>query len=133
MKNITIKIGEREIPMAFTMEEFIEIEETVGYLGEVKQLIVKGKERLRNLVTMIRILGNSGLKEAGQEPDITDEWLKKNMDPHAVLAYQLAVLACLAEDSESEAAKEEEENKERDLVLEEIESKKDPVNSHTGA
>lgn len=133
MKNVTIKIGDREIPLAFTMEEFIEIEENIGYMGEVRELLIKGKQRLRNLVSAIRILGNSGLKEAGEKPDLTDEWLKKNMDPHAVMAYQLAVLASMAQDSESEAAKEESENKERDLVLEEIEQKKDPVNSHTGA
>ena len=133
MKNVTIKIGDREIPLAFTMEEFIEIEETIGYMGEVRELLIKGKNRLRNLVSAIRILGNSGLKEAGKEPDLTDEWLKKNMDPHAVMTYQLAVLACMAQDSESEAQTEESENKERDLVLEEIEQKKGRVNSHTGA
>ena len=42
-------------------------------------------------------------------------------------------MLCLSKESESQAAKEENENKERDLVLEEIQAKKDPVNSHTGA
>ena len=82
---------------------------------------------------MIEILGNAGLKAAGEEADLTQEWLTENMDPHALMAYQLGVVACLSKESESEAAKEESEQKERDLVLEEIEQKKDPVNSHTGA
>ena len=132
MENISLNIGERKIPLRFRMNQFIEIEENVGNLGEVKELILKGRQRLRNLVTVIRILGNAGLKAAGEEADLTEEWLTENMDPHALMAYQIAVIACLSKETESEAAKEEKEEKERDLVLEEIEAKKDPVNSHTG-
>ena len=132
MENILIKIGERSIQLRFRMNQFIEIEEEVGNLGEVRELILKGKQRLRNLITVIRILGNAGLKAAEEKADLTDEWLKENMDPHALMGYQLAVIACLSKESESQAAKEESEEKERDLVLEEIEAKKDPVNSHTG-
>ena len=132
MDNIKLKIGEREIPLRFRMNQFIEIEEEVGNLGEVRELILKGRQRLRNLIKVIRILGNAGLKNAGEEADLTDEWLKENMDPHALMAYQIAAIGCLSKETESEAAKEESEEKERDLVLEEIEEKKDPVNSHTG-
>ena len=133
MKNIVVQIGERKIPLRFTMKQFAEIEEEIGYLGEARKLILNGKNRIRNLVAVIRILGNAGLKNGGEEPDLTDEWLNENMDPHALMAYQLAVIACLSRDSESEAAKEENEHKERDLVLEEINEKKESVNSPTGA
>ena len=132
MEEITINIGERTIPLRFRMNQFIEIEEKIGNLGEVKEMILKGKQRLRNIITVIRILGNAGLKAAGEKDDLTDDWLKENMDPHALLAYQMAVIACLIKESKSQAAKEETEDKERDLALEEIEAKKDPVNSHTG-
>jgi len=132
MENIALNIGEREIPLRFRMNQFIEIEEEIGNLGEVRELILKGKQRLRNLVTVIRILGNAGLKHEGKDADLTDEWLTENMDPHALMAYQVAVLACLSRESESQAAQENNEHKERDLVLEEINAKKDPVNSHTG-
>lgn len=133
MDNITLKIGERTIPLRFRMNQFIEIEEQIGNLSEVRDMILKGRNRLRNIIRMIEILGNAGLKAAGEEADLTQEWLTENMDPHALMAYQLGVVACLSKESESEAAKEESEQKERDLVLEEIEQKKDPVNSHTGA
>ena len=132
MKGISLTIGDRTIPLYFGMDEFIEIEETIGNLGELRDLILKGRQRLRNMIGAIRILGNAGLKREGKEADLTEEWLKENMDPHALLAYQIAVLACLQRDGESQAVNEENENKERDLVLEEIEGKKDPVNSHTG-
>lgn len=132
MESITLNIGDRQIPLRFRMNQFAEIEEEVGNLGEVREMIMKGKRRIRNLVAVIRILGNAGLKHAGEEADLTDEWLNENMDPHALMAYQLAVIMCLSKESESQAAKEESEHKERDLVLEEINEKKDPVNSHTG-
>jgi hypothetical protein len=132
MKGITVKIGEREIPLYFGMDQFIEIEEEIGNLGTARDLILKDRKRLRNIVGMMRILGNGGLKKAGQEPDLTDEWLRENMDPHALLAYQVAVIDCLTRDGESEAITEENEEKERDEVLEEIQAKKAPVNSHTG-
>ncbi len=132
MDNITLNIGGKTIPLRFRMSEFIEIEEEVGYAGELKQMILKGKNRLRNMITTIRILGNGGLKHAGETPDLTDEWLRENMDPHALLAYQAAIIACMMRDGRSEAQEQQNENKERDLVLEEIEAKKDPVNLHTG-
>ena len=132
MDKITLKIGERTIPLRFKMNQFIEIEENVGTLGEVKELIIRGKSRLRNLIKVVQILGHAGLKHAGETADLTEEWLTDNMDPHALLAYQIAVIACLSKEGESQAAAEENENKERDLVLEEINEKKDPVNSHTG-
>ena len=132
MENIRLMIGGRKIPLRFRMNQFIEIEETIGNLGEVKALILNGQHRLVNLVRVIRILGNAGLKSENMEPDLTEDWLKENMDPHALRAYQIGVLACLTQESYSEATAEENENKERDLVLEEINAKKDPVNSHTG-
>ena len=132
MKGISLTIGDRTIPLYFGMDEFIEIEETIGNLGELRDLILKGRQRLRNMIGAIRIMGNAGLKREGKEADLTDEWLKENMDPHALMAYQIAILACLQRDGESQAVNENNEDKERDLVLEEIEQKKDPVNSHTG-
>ena len=133
MKDIKVKIGEREIPLYFGMDEFIQIEEEIGFLGDVKELILKGKKRVRNLIGCIRVMGNAGLALAGEKADLTDEWLKKHMDPYMLMGYQAAVIACLTRDGESEAATENSENEERDLVLEEINAKKDPVNSRPGA
>ena len=132
MDNITVTIAGRVIPLRFRMPQFAQIEEEIGNLSTVRELILKGKNRVRNLVSVIRILGNAGLKAAGEEPDLTEEWLNENMEPTALMAYQLAAIGCMTKARESEAEKEETENKERDLALEEIEAKKDPVNSHTG-
>ena len=127
-----ITIGGREIPMRFRMDQFAEAEETVGNMGKITELIIEGKRRVRNVVSLIRIMGNAGLKKAGEKPDLTDEWLMENMEPHRLKDYQEAVINCLKAEEQSEAKTEMNENEERDLVLEEIEQKKDPVNSHTG-
>ena len=132
MDNITIKIGGREIPLRFRMNQFAQIEEEIGNLAEIKDLILNGKKRIRNCVGVIRIMGNAGLQHAGEKPDLTDEWLMENMNPYDLLEYQTGILACMTKESESEAKNEKDENTERDMVLEEIQTKKDPVNSHTG-
>lgn len=132
MDNIKLTIGEREIPLRFKMPQFAQIEEEIGYLGDIKELIIRGKKRIRNIIGVIRIMGNAGLKAAGQEADLTDEWLEENMNPHELMAYQLAVIACMDKEGKSQAQEEKNESTERDLVLEEIQAKKDPVNSPTG-
>lgn len=132
MDNITLKIGKREIPLRFRMNQFIELEEELGNLGEIREKLTTDRHRLKNLIFCIRVLGNAGLKAAGQEPDLTDEKLRETMEPHQLMAYQVAVLGCLSKENKSEAQQERDENTERDLVLEEIDAKKDPVNSHTG-
>lgn len=133
MENIKLKIANKEIPLRFRMNQFIEMEEKLGNVGNIWELIDKDQHRLVNLVFVILVMGRAGLKAAGEDPSwLTEDWLRENMDPHDLLGYQVGVLACMGKERESEAAKEENENKERDLVLEEINAKKDPVNSHTG-
>lgn len=133
MNNITIKIADKEIPLRFRMDQFIELEEELGNLGEIRDMILTDKKRLRKLVFVIRVLGQAGLKKAGEDVEwLTEEWLRENMKPHHLMAYQIAVLGCLQKEEASQAAAEDNENKERDLVLEEIQAKKGPVNIHTG-
>jgi hypothetical protein len=132
MKKTILKINGREIPLRFRMPEFMQIEEEIGNLGEIRELIYEGKKRIRNVIAMVRIMGNAGLKEKGEKADITDEWLTEHMKPFELMKYQSALIECINAESESEALKQKNEEEERDLVLEEIEGKKDPVNSHTG-
>lgn len=128
MEPVKLKIGEREIPLRFKMSEFALIEEEVGSLADIKALIMEGRQRAKNLIAVIRIMGNAGLKAAGEAPDLTDEWLGENMQPTALLAYQVGVLAVMTEEGRSEADEERKETEERDLVLEEIQKKKEAEN-----
>ena len=120
----TVEIGGRVIPLRYTMRELADMEEQIGTMDQFRDLILEGRKRLRNMASAIRIMGNAGLKDAGEEPDLTDDWLLDNMDPNKMKTYQIAVLAAFTGGWKMET----EEEKEHDLVLEEIERKKDEGN-----
>ena len=128
MENIKVKIGGREIPLRFRMDQFIEIEEEVGNLGEVRELIMKGRNRLRNLVAVIRILGNAGLEESGEDADLTDKWVLRNIEPGMIMVYVIALVAVISEGNKIEAATPAEEQGPVDEGLEEENAKKQPGN-----
>lgn len=121
----TMTIGGREIPLRYTMLELADMEEAIGTMDNFRDLILKGKQRLRNMAAAIRIMGNSGLSHAGETADLTDEWLLNHMDPGKLKSYQITVLGVFTNGFEMETNN---EGGERDLVLEEIERKKEPGN-----
>ena len=121
MKN-TVTIGGREIPLVFNMPEFADMEEEIGNLSLVEDLLLKGKKRIRNTAAAIRIMGNAGLRDAGETADLTDEWILNNMQPRMIVSYQSSVMAAINAGMTTETS----EDQERDLVLEEIERKKEP-------
>lgn len=117
----TIKIGTREIPLRYTMLELADMEEEIGTMDNFRDLILKGKRRIRNMVAAIRIMGNSGLSHDGKDADLTDEWLLDHLDPAQFKAYQIAVLAAFTAGWKMET----EEERVHDVTLEEIERKKE--------
>ena len=120
----TVEIGGRVIPLKYTMRELADMEEQIGTMDQFRDLILEGRKRLRNMAAAIRIMGNAGLKEEGQEPDLTDDGVLDAMDPNKMKSYQIAVLAAFTGGWKMET----EEDKEHDLVLEEIERKKEEGN-----
>ena len=121
MKQASVEIGGRTIPLTFKMPQFADMEEAIGNLSLIEDLLLKGKKRVRNTAAAIRIMGNAGLKEADGQPDLTDDWVLNNMQPRRIMEYQAAVMAAINAGMSMEST----EEKERDLVLEEIERKKD--------
>ena len=126
-----VEIRGRKIPLRFKMPQVEEMQNEVGNIIDISDLIMTGEKKVSNTVKAIRIMGNAGLQKAGKEPFLTDEWLNENMNPLKLLYYQTAVITTISLEASSEAETEREENEERDLVLEEIQKKKDPTNSHT--
>ena len=124
MEKITVEIGGRVIPLKYTMRELADMEEQIGTMDQFRDLILEGRKRLRNMASAVRIMGNAGLKDAGEADDLTDDWLLDYMDPGKIKAYQIAVLAAFTSGWKMET----EEEKEHDVVLEEIERKKDAGN-----
>lgn len=124
MEKFTVEIGGRVIPLKYTMPELADMEEAIGTMDQFRDLILTGRKRLRNMATAIRIMGNAGLIEKGEKGDLTDEWVLDNMDTGKVKTYQIQILAAFTGGWKMET----EEEKEHDLVLEEIERKKEPGN-----
>ena len=131
MKPVEVKIRGKVIPLRFKMPELAITEREVGSLLEITDLVMTGENKVENTIKMVRIMGNAGLKKAGKEPDLTDEWLEENMNPLKLLNYQTAVVTTISREGSSEAEAEREENEERDLVLEEIQKKKEQAKSPT--
>ena len=124
MEIIRVRLGEREIPLKFTMEEFAEIEEAIGNLSMIDEILLKGKQRIRNLATAIRIMGNAGLAGAGEKPDLTDKIVMNLMKPRKLVEYQTAAISAINQGMLVESN----EDEVHDIVLEDIERKKETGN-----
>ena len=141
-----IRIGGREIPMTLTTFELIAIQEEIGcnvgqledeVFGLEKNLetdkynfkLAEDKERLKKFGKLIRILGNAGLEEAGQEPDLTDKWILRHMKPGMIMAYVIVITAVINESMKMESAQ---DDGPVDEVLAEENRKKEPGSLPTG-
>ena len=142
-----IKIGGREIPLFYSTYEMIAIQKdlhcTAYQLREqvfgirqddeddpmsIRLEVVTDPEKTEKLGTLIRILGNAGLEEKGEEPDLTDKWILRHMRPALIMPYAIAAMAVITDGNKAEVPKTEEEQGPVDEVLEEQNAKKQPGN-----
>ena len=142
----TIKIGKREIPLYYLTFEMVEIQEEIGCTAfQLKEEVfgirqtdeddpmsivldcVTDPVKTKRLGTLIRIMGNAGLEEEGQEGDLTDKWVLRHMRPALIMMYALAALTVITDGNRVEAPAEE-GNEPVDEGLEEQEAKKQPGN-----
>ena len=139
-----IKIGNRTVPMTMTTFELIAIQEEIGCTvaqlrdqvfgiekdeetDKISMTVITDPEKMKKFGTLVRILGNAGLEEAGQEADLTDKWVLRNMKPAMILPYVIVVLSVINEAMLMESTKEEKTGP-VDEVLEEQNRKKEPGN-----
>ena len=141
-----IKIGGRIVPLLYTTCEMIEIQEEIGCTAfqlkdqvfgvrladeddpkSIRIEVAGDAERTKKMCQLIRILGNAGLEESGQEPDLTDKWIMRHMKPVMILPYAVIVMTVIAEGNRMEQ-KQEEEKGPVDEGLEEELAKKQPGN-----
>lgn len=145
----TIKIGGRNIPLFYSTYEMISIQKDIGCTAfqlndevfgirredpddddsAVRFDVMTDPEKTRKFGTLIRILGNAGLEEAGEEPDLTDKWVLRNMKPGMIMVYVIAVIAVITEGNKIESTTEKPgEEGPVDEVLEEQNAKKQQGN-----
>ena len=140
-----LKIGGREIPMHYSTYETIAIQREIGCtafqikdqvfgvekidedgeetLGNIRLNVVEDPEKMEKLARLIRILGNAGLEENGQEPDLTDKWILRHMKPSMIVIYGMAMMEVITAGNMMEA-REEKKGEETDVILEEEKAKK---------
>lgn len=125
---VSIKIAGREIPLIFDLRSWMQMEKEVCVLARVDDILkYKTEERtcrnLSDIVSLVRIFGNEGLKKSDQEADLTDDWLIEHIKPNQMVTIRIALMGVMGVGFASEQIKKD-EGGERDLVLEEINKKK---------
>ena len=141
-----IKIGGRTIPLFYSTYEMIAIQKEIGctafelrdqVLGfrqddpddpmSVHLDVVKDPEKTEKLGILLKILGNAGLEEAGQEPNLTGKWILRNMKPPMIAACAIVAMTVIVEGNQTEILKAEEKGP-VDEILEEENAKKQQGN-----
>lgn len=143
METVEIKIGKRRIPLFYSTYEMIAIQKDIGCTAyqlkdevfgitqededdpmSIRLGCVNDPEKTEKLGKLIRILGNAGLEEKGEEGNLTEKWILRNMRPALIMAYAIAALAVITEGNKAETPDAEEESGPVDEVLEEQNAKK---------
>jgi hypothetical protein len=135
MASITLK--GREIPLIYTVYEMKAAQEEICPLAELPYRIMGqdrddpkdmsrfgGVEHIDTITKMIRIMGNGGLEEAGEAPDLTDKWVMRSLRPTQMTEV---INACIMALNEGMASEIKEERKEGpiDVTLENMNKKKE--------
>lgn len=142
-----IKIGKRTVPLMYSTYELIAIQKEIGCTGfqlkdevfglkqededdptSITMDVGREPEKMEKLGKLIRILGNAGLEEQGEDGDLTDKWVLRHIKPALILPYAIAVMAEITEGNRMESPEGEEESGPVDEVLEEQNAKKQPGN-----
>lgn len=133
MQSITLK--GRVIPLAYTVYEMKQIQEEIAPLSRAVNLMLGrnpddrtddsrygGAEHIAAAAKVIRILGNAGLEEAGETPDLTDKKIMRAMKPAELWSAVSACLSAMTEGMSSEIP-EPKSNEPVDVTLEEMKKK----------
>ena len=145
-----IKIGKRSIPLFYSTYETIAIQREIGCtafqlkdtvfgtetidedkeptMDNIRLTVDKDPDKMEKLGILIKILGNAGLEESGQEPDLTAKWILRNMKPVMIPIYAMAVMGVIVAGNIMEAKEDKPKNEETDVILEEENAKKQPEN-----
>ena len=133
----TITIKGREIPLLYTVWEMKQIQEESGPLSRAISLVLGrnpddkedtskygSAEHLKAAAALIRILGNAGLEEAGENADLTDKKIMRAVKPADLVLIINKCMDAMNEGMRSEIPEKAEEGP-VDVTLEEMRKKKE--------
>lgn len=116
----TLKIADKEITLVLDTETYDELCKKGYYIEDVDDRF-SGPDRVTMLCDLIAIMGSHGTGE-----QIPVEWVRKNLKFSQHPTAKAAVITTILDAMRSETAEEKAENDVVDVVLQEIEKKKEP-------
>lgn len=132
---VTITLKGREIPLLYTTYEMKTIQEEIAPISRAIRIVLgrnpddeedrskyASAEHLDAVAKMIRILGNAGLEETGEAPDLTDKKVMRALRPVELPAAVNICMDAMTEGMASEIP-EKEETGPVDVTLEELKKK----------
>ena len=134
---VTITLKGREIPLLYMSYEMKQVQEEIGPINRAISMVLGRNpedkddhslfatvEHLDAVAKMVRILGNAGLEEAGEEPNLTEKRILRALKPSEIGDVVNACMNSMAEGMESEIPEKKPEGP-VDVTLEEINKKKE--------
>lgn len=128
----TIMLKGREIPLLYTTWEMKEIQEELGPINRAIKLVLGrnpdddedtslygGADHLKAAAVLIRILGNAGLEEAGDAPDLTNKKVLRALRPADLIEAINTCMDAMSEGMSSEIPDKKEDGP-VDVTLEQI-------------
>lgn len=135
MASITLK--GREIPLIYTVYEMKQIQEKIAPMNEFVPMIFGrnkddeqdtslygGPQQLDAVAKLICILGNAGLEEAGENPDLTEKKVLRALKPTEIVSAINACMEAFNDGNRSEIPEKPQEGP-VDVTLEEMNKKKE--------
>ena len=132
-----IMLKGRRIPLLYTTFEMKTIQEEIAPLGKFQYIIFGrnpddendnskygGPEHLEAIAKLVRILGNAGLEEAGEAPDLTDKKILRALRPVDLVNALNRCSEAMNEGMDSEFPEKEKEGP-VDVTLAEMNKKKE--------
>lgn len=132
---VTITLKGREIPLLYTTWEMKQVQEEIAPIGRAISLVLGrnpddktdtsqygGASHLAAAATLIKILGNAGLEDAGKDADLTEKKILRALKPNELPGVINACMDALNEGMSSEIP-EKEETGPVDVTLEEMKKK----------
>ena len=133
----SIKLKGRTVPLIYTTYEMKQIQEEIAPLGQI-QYAVLGRnpededdisrygspDHLSAVAKLIRILGNAGLEESGENADLTDKKVLRALKPADLADAVNKCMDAMAEGMKSEIPEKKQEGP-VDVTLEEMKKKKE--------
>ena len=133
---VTINLKGREIPLLSTTWEMKEIQEDIAPISRAISLVLGrnpddkndtsmygSADHLMAAAKLIRILGNAGLEEAGETPDLTNKKVLRALRPADLAGVVSTCMEALNEGMQSEIP-EKDNDEPVDVTLEEMNRKK---------